>query len=332
MERMLVMRGGALGDFVLGLPALRALREAFPRTNLEMIAPGAVLPLAAPWVDVATPMERGEVAHLFQEEQVPASLVDRYSDLDLVVLWLADGNGSVRRNFERLGARRILWAPALPQAPGVHAADHLLATLRPLGTPVEAPYSPMVPGEPARERAMDLWRLLSLGAGVPVVAVHPGSGGAWKCWRAERFAGVVDRLMASGSSVVLLQGPADDAVVGKVLSAVRGARPPVAANLAVDELAAFLSLCSVYLGNDSGVTHLAAAVGVPTVALFGPTDPAVWGPRGRRVMVLALEGDCAHCGRERAVVCAHRSCLDGIEVERVVSTLGEALLGGCDRP
>jgi len=173
---------------------------------------------------------------------------------------------------------------------------------------------------------MDLWRLLSLEAGVPVAAVHPGSGGAWKCWPVERFVEAVDRLMASGCSVVLIQGPSDDAVVANVLSAVRGTRPPVAADLAVDELAAFLCLCSAYLGNDSGVTHLAAAAGVPTVALFGPTDPAVWGPRGRRVTLLAPEGDCAPCGRARAIVCAHRSCLDGIGVERVVGALGKALL------
>ncbi len=385
-NRLLVMRGGALGDFVLGLPALHALRRAFPRATLELVAPAAVLPLASWLADILTPLEQAEVASLFGgPEALPDEVLRRYGGLDLVVLWLADREGAVRANFRRLGARRILWAPALPGKTGRHATDHLLDTLRPLGirrtddaaapacqgvgTTARSPLqddegSVLVrPGEPAREAARALWDRLGLSAGNPVVAVHPGSGGLWKTWRPERFAAVIDRLRvpergatsagpngphpdplpggeedhvggrapASGVQVVLIQGPADEESVQRVLASLRGQHPPVVDRLAVEELAAFLSLCTAYLGNDSGVTHLAAAVGVPTVALFGPTDPATWGPRSRQVVVLdsgsrarkpALRPVCGQAGSGVSPgPSALTTSLDAIQVEQVLEAV-----------
>lgn len=146
---------------------------------------------------------------------------------------------------------------------------------------------------------------LGFEAGQRVVAVHPGSGGRRKCWPAERFARVAEALGAEGIGVALVQGPADGEIVADVLKALGGAPPPVVSDLPVRDLAALLSLCATYLGNDSGVTHLAAAVGTPTVALFGPTDPAVWGPRGERVTILR--------GREGR--------LEEVTVHRVVETV-----------
>ncbi len=349
MDRILVMRGGALGDFVLGLPALRALRDAFPHAGLELIAPASVLPLASPLVEAATPLERSEVAALFGDaESLPEEIVSRYRGLDLVVLWLSDADGSVRGNFRRLGVRRLLWSPALPP-PGRHATDHLLATLEPLGIvpspggeahgnsslpgdggtprsavgangrpPLHSTFPVVQPSPTACGKVSSLWRDLGLSVGLPVVAVHPGSGGDWKRWPVDRFARVADRLAEADVGVVVIQGPADAEVVRQLLLGVRGARPPVVSLPGVEELAAFLSLASCYLGNDSGVTHLAAALGTPTVAIFGPTDPAEWGPRGHRVVVLRAERECAPCGRERGGKCRDGECLTAITEDQVL--------------
>jgi ADP-heptose:LPS heptosyltransferase len=126
-----------------------------------------------------------------------------------------------------------------------------------------------------------------------VVAVHPGSGAHAKCWPAERFAALVGWIeTVVAGSVVLIEGPADAASVSSVLSRLERT-PPVASNFPLPLQAAFFAGASLFIGNDSGLTHLAAAVHAPTIALFGPTDPAIWAPLGPHVTVVAGAGDPA---------------------------------------
>jgi len=84
-----------------------------------------------------------------------------------------------------------------------------------------------------------------------------------------------------------------------------------------------ISRSAVYLGNDSGITHLAAAVGVPTVALFGPSDPRQWAPRGRRVTVISRQVDCSPCSNSTMKSCPHRACLSELSAEEVIGVMGK---------
>jgi ADP-heptose:LPS heptosyltransferase len=127
------------------------------------------------------------------------------------------------------------------------------------------------------------------GGGVRPLAVHPGSGGRRKCWPADRFARLVERM---GRPALLIGGPADDEPLSE-LSAALGPGPTahLAQGLSLARLAAVLCLCAGYVGNDSGLSHFSAVLGVPTVAVFGPTDPAVWAPLGVAVRVVAGSGE-----------------------------------------
>ena len=123
----------------------------------------------------------------------------------------------------------------------------------------------------------------------PYVVMHPGSGGRAKLWRPECWAELAARLRLP--RVVITAGPADDDITNRVLGAKWASGPPVVVRgRPVTTLAGILAGASAFFGCDSGVTHLAAALGVPTVAIFGPTDPKVWGPRGKHVRVLRGEG------------------------------------------
>ena len=117
--------------------------------------------------------------------------------------------------------------------------------------------------------------------------MHPGSGSEKKNWSAERFAAVcrwlVDELAAQ---LLVVQGEADERAVS-ALRALIAPRPfSAASGLKLMELAAVLQQCALFVGNDSGITHLAAAVGTPTVAMFGPASKSIWEPRGERVRVV----------------------------------------------
>ena len=122
--------------------------------------------------------------------------------------------------------------------------------------------------------------------GAPVLLIHPCSGGVPKCWPIDSFVRVADLLVEHGWRVAFVIGPAEQERMSPAARSMLADRFTVLAGLSLPELLAAMSAADVFLGNDSGPSHLAAALGRPTVALFGPTDPAVWAPRGRRVHIL----------------------------------------------
>ncbi|MGH2460429.1 MAG: glycosyltransferase family 9 protein, partial [Chloroflexota bacterium] len=164
------------------------------------------------------------------------------------------------------------------------------------------------------------------GEAAPLVVLHPGAGGRHKRWPAARFAALADRFAELGFAIAITQGPADDDAVEAVRSQTRLACPDLLAGLSLDQLAKALAGASLFVGNDSGITHLAALLEVPTVAIFGPFDPAYWAPIGPRVQVIDAGQACPHRSDPREGCRACSGLLDlGLEsiwdaIERVLST------------
>lgn len=173
---------------------------------------------------------------------------------------------------------RLLTRDPTPPA-GVPASLWLAEPLRELGVDPEPDPPPLHFTREEEQAAREIAASLSGG----FLALHPGSGSPAKNWPVVRFAELV-RVRARGVPWLLVSGPADDEV-SRPLAGLPGAVR--ATNLPVRVLGALLSRAALYVGNDSGVTHLAAASGAPTLALFGPTDPATWSPVGPRVEVVA---------------------------------------------
>jgi len=244
---VLVLRPGALGDTLLAVPALRALRRAFSPVCLAAHAATARLLADIGEVDRGVAFDDPSLAWVFGEA-VPD---------EPVVAWMS---------AEIKGARLV--APSRP-ADATHCARYLLESLAPLGIDLTWDARPLaLPRTPSDE-----------------ILVHPGSGSAIKNWPPERFAAVF-RLL--DGPVRLIVGEADGEVAREVEAHVgrpldRLQHPPLA------ELAGRLAGCRAYLGNDSGVSHLAGLCGARTLALFGPTSPEVWRPLGPDVHVLPFE-------------------------------------------
>jgi ADP-heptose:LPS heptosyltransferase len=154
------------------------------------------------------------------------------------------------------------------------------------------------------------------------VLLHPGAGALWKRWPAGRFAAVGEKLRERGYEVALIEGPADRDAVERCQAAAQSPFP-VLRDRSLPELAHALRSAALFVGNDSGVTHLAAAAGVPTLALFGPTDPDTWAPRGNQVRVLR-RCDARALEPRQIRVCAG-DCLERITVEEVLAA-AEAML------
>ncbi|MBM4148555.1 MAG: glycosyltransferase family 9 protein [Lentisphaerae bacterium] len=280
----LVLRGGALGDFILAMPVLSALRTDAPgsRVCVAGYMPQARLAVEGGLADEAVSLDEASFARLFA---VDAGFSTRerawFAGFDTAISFLRDPDGVVVRNLKGLGVRRVLSRDPLPPT-GTHAADHLAAVLRELGG---APPRPAIPAFKLRSRDG-----ASEGVGRPVVpetavVLHPGSGSARKNWPIESFVAVAGVLHRAGAgSPVFLFGEADGAALGRYRA--MSAPWPVLAGLDVLEVSRLLSECCAYVGNDSGVTHLAAALGCNCVAVFGPTNPSEWGPRGDNVRLI----------------------------------------------
>ena len=315
MHRILVIRSGALGDFILTLPAIRALREAAPEAHIELAGRPATLEIAHRryYADAVVSIDRADFAPLFAPEGEPSSEIVAYlTGFDPILSYLPDRDGLFAMNLKCLGVRRLLSCdPVPPPDETRHIADRLAAPVERLGAPVRDPVPRLFPGEQDRRDADAFLHAHSVSDAFFVL--HPGSGGTRKCWPPDRFARVADNIARqTGARIILSAGPADDQTIAQTVSVTKTS-PVVAHDLPLPVLAALLSRCRACLGNDSGVTHLAAASGAPVVALFGPTDPRVWGPRGDRVRIIQGSPDLPPDRR-----------LESIPTETVVHTLLEA--------
>ncbi len=299
MEKIIVFRPGALGDTILTFPALAVLRRAFPGIHSTVAgnAPALALAKDAGLVDTVFSFDLPWWAELFADAGVRSPEARRVLEgADLAVLWLRDPEGLAVQSLRALGLPLVIAAPGRPaEGQRVHTADYLLATLEPVlgkSLSVLADPFPLTISPEARRWAEDEWDQRQF-AGQRVLVLHPGSGGRCKCWPPERYAALAACFLAEGWQVALIEGPADESVLTQTqralqesVAGVQAGRVQRLANLSLAQLAALLARAALVVGNDSGVSHLSAAVGAPTLALFGPTDPAIWAPRGPRVQVL----------------------------------------------
>ena len=282
--KALVVRAGALGDLLVLRPSIAALQRAGYEVDLlAPLGPAAALVGRGPG-DVAEVLdwEAPSLAGLSTDRGVDESAIaSRVRGYDACVAYTRDA--TLIANLRRLIPRTTACDPR-PE-PGIHATDWLASAMPAIDVVVPSmAVAPIDPGPDARRVA------LGITAPLPdrFVAIHPGSGSVRKNWPAARFAALA-RSLAS-ESWLLVRGPADD-VASAPLADVPGV--VVARDLPLRVLAAVFARAGAYVGNDSGITHLAAAAGAPTIALFGATDARTWAPRGPHVRVIDCGADMA---------------------------------------
>lgn len=283
-QRALVIRGGALGDFLLTLPVLAALREAQPDAHLEVLAyPGiAALARTGGLINNARSIEYGPLAGFFTRGAVlDPALGEYFASHDLVISYLYDPDGFFAENLRASGVQKLVAGPSRIVGAG-HAIDQLSAPLAPLGIPLA-------------ERAVHLPFGPTTGKSCEVF-LHPGSGSTAKNWSGENWRLLAKRWLDADPDLQLaiVGGEADAAPLAMIRELMSHPRVRLLENLPLPELAREMAGGRLYLGHDTGVSHLAAVSGTPSLLLFGPTDPAIWGPPHGHVRILrAPEGNLA---------------------------------------
>jgi heptosyltransferase-2 len=281
--RILVFRGGAIGDFVLTLPALQAIRARWPGAHIELVGYPhiAELAVAAGVINKAVSLDKAEFARLFAAgAEIKAELSSYLRSFDLVISYLFDPDLVFQNNLLCAGARQVIYGPPLVRAG--HAIDHYLKPLESLAIYPGATCPRLELSQEVREEGY-VW--LQQRGWNDVLAIHPGSGNPAKNWPLENFRRAAQHLAQRGFQPAYVIGEADGGILAALQQ--RDAAARIISGLSLTNLAGVLSNCRGFMGNDSGITHLAAAVGIQVVALFGPTDTDSWAPRGPRVRILA---------------------------------------------
>jgi ADP-heptose:LPS heptosyltransferase len=283
-RRCLVIHPGALGDVLLAVPALGHLRTLGLAPSLAVTSPLVRLFDESGVAARALDLEALGLHRLFVAPPAPEALAV-LAGYDAVVSWFGAGDPTYTAALGRLGRPVVLARAAPPPGARQHVSRHLVATLAPLG-PVRAGLpDALLSVDPAEQASAVAW-LAARGLGRDdVVVLQPGAGSPGKAW--PGFGALARRLREAGLPVVALAGPADTEAIERLVAGAGLDEAAVARDWPLARIAALFTVARVAVGNDSGPTHLAARVGCPTVAVFGPTDPAVWAPLGRHVRVVA---------------------------------------------
>jgi heptosyltransferase III len=292
-QRILVIRGGAIGDFILTLPALKALREAYLDAHIEILGYKHIAALAENrfYAQAVRSIEYGPLSSFFaRNSELPAELVGYFASFDLIISFLYDPDRIFEGNLRRCGVENLLCGPAKIAENGGHAARQLARPIEELGIRVADLTEEIFLSERDRQFAHEFLRNLSR----PIVAIHPGSGSKEKNWPLEKWIELVSsksglsRANGVRVSLVVVSGEADKAQVAQLEHAWKDRDVRFAKDLPLPHLAAVLEH-TIFVGHDSGISHLAAAAGANCIFLFGPTDPSVWAPRNENVQALRAQ-------------------------------------------
>ena len=284
---VLVIHPGALGDVLQAVPALRALGDGArvrfcgqPRLG-ELLAGAGVVASAASFDGFGLEI-------LFTAEPAPPELTSRLGGFARVVSWFGSRNERYPERLRALSPSCVV-APPLPEGDRDTVWQHLRGTLGPLPSTEPAHLAPLALPESWRDRARSALDQVGARRDKALLVVHPGAGGHWKVAPADLLARAIAPVVSGGDIQLLVHaGPADAEAAAQLVRAVES---PMLTLLSppLPVLAGVLSMAQAYLGGDSGVSHLAAAVGAPAVILFPAATRARWAPWSPTARPIAME-------------------------------------------
>ena len=300
MHRILIIRGGAIGDFILTLPSLKALRDARPDAHIEILGYKHIAVLAENrfYAQAVRSIEYAGLSRFFAENsELPGELADYFSNFDLIVSYLYDPDRIFEKNLRRSGVENLSCGPAKILETAGQAARQLARPLEDLGIKVRDLTETVFPSVDDRQIAQEFLGPLQH----PIIAIHPGSGSTEKNWPLENWSELFSRRgpfslpekesrqTGNCCSLIVVSGEADEVQTEHLEREWQNRRVRFVKNLPLPHLAAVLER-STFFGHDSGISHLAAAAGANCILLFGPTDPNVWAPQNNNVRIFRAPG------------------------------------------
>ncbi len=341
IHRILIRATNWVGDAIMTLPALQAVRENFPGAHISVVAKPWVSPLFEnhPAVDRVMVFDKGTGSVKGLTEVLKLSRLIRKERFDLAILFqnafeaalLAFLGGVKTRVGYRTDGRSFLLTHGVLRNEAVrrvHQVGYYCAILNAVGLPARERDPVLHVGSAAKEQAEDLLKGEAFGPRSFLLGISPGAvfGGA-KRWPPERFAVIGDRAAEKwGAGVIVFGSKGEKGICDRVCGSMKHNALNLSGRTSLEVAMGVMGFCDFFVTNDSGLMHMAAALGLPTVAVFGSTDHVTTGPRGPNTRIVRRAVSCAPCMKKECPT-DHR-CMLKITPERVWETM-ESLRRDC---
>lgn len=322
VKRILIINLAFIGDVLLSTPVARALRDAFPEAVIDML----VIPLAAPiargnpYINNIIEYDKrgrhkkiGELIKLIRQlrtNRYDLAVTTNFAPRGTALAWVAGIR--YRAGYDAQHAGWFLTHMASSHRPLVrHEAENYLDVLKPLGIST-ADTSLAFKVDPADTETMR--QKVRYNPGKRLILICPVGSYSQKSWSADGFAELI-RSFTPAAECYLIGAQKEEAELTAINATAGNLATVLAGTLSLGELAALITKADLLISVDTGPMHMADALGTPVLALFGPTDPCKWGPRGPRSVVLYSPADCSPCwGRTE---CPDHKCMSGLSVGQV---------------
>ena len=309
---VLIVHPGTLGDVLLSVEAIRKMRKTFPSHRMVWVGQSEVgeFLLDSEEVHEVIGIEGPLLSQLLTDtphwgDQAKA-ILERCTHC---VCWMTDHNEMISSNLQSFRIRFIIQSPQSPELMNAHHEERFMRTLHPWGIVADSPKKRMPLFNKDCTESDSLRRRFSF-ITTPYFVIHPGSGSLHKCLDPSLLGKIARRLLEqSGMTLIILGGPADQSQVNGFIDEIPCGNFHLLSNQSLTTVAGVLREAAWYIGHDSGISHLAAGVGTPSIVLFGPTNSAFWAPRGDHVTV--IQGPHCQCVEWKQVQqCPLKPCLE----------------------
>ncbi len=338
IRNILLIQLGDIGDVVLSFPCIRALRENFPQANLivGVRQKAAELIQDCPWTDGVISINQDE-RKWYQEVIYQKNFFLRLKRFNFdIAIDLRTGTRGAILTFLSGARQRIgfyapdgkLWRNRmfthladLRGKPGQHMAAYYLRLLTTYNLKTEYIWPEMnIPDEKLKKVAA-LFQKENIPLDHPVIAIQPFSLWRYKEWGVEKYAGLIRWIVSEYGFPVIVAGSPEESARADELKRMSGSNVyNFAGKTSIGMFAAVLKSCKLFIGGDSAGIHIAAAVGTPTVSIFGPASPSAWAPRGKQHAIVYNEKlSCVPCDLKGCEGLGISRCLDELTVEDVIS-------------
>ena len=294
MKSILIVHQGAIGDFILSLPSLESIHRSYSQARFIFLGHPSVLSIvhSRPYFhSVLNCADKRWAPFYNSKEKLETGAFDSLPPVDSIFAFCSSSSQPLVDNLASIYGKPAHRIDPFPEPDLVlHVSEYQCRQLEELSIAALPCGAPVI--APSQDDFFEARRFVqqNVTKGEQLILLHPGSGGRKKLWSVAGWLDVIIRILGHNNiKISLIEGPADSHIIQQLRSKSGSTSLLLANNWPLGKLAALMKQSSLYLGNDSGITHLAAACNTPTIALFGPTDPSIWGPQGAKVTIVSWQ-------------------------------------------